>query len=166
MSAQTTAAPTHPRVEAGLPFVEALARRMAATMPHSIDLSDLVQDGVIGLIDAAERFDEKRGHQVRDLRRAPHSRRDDRCAAQGCVAAWRASRPPRARSRAREAAADARPRAVAGRSGRRNRLRRKAPGQDDRSHQHHRIDIAAVLRGQRRRGAAAGGPRAGGAGAS
>jgi RNA polymerase sigma factor for flagellar operon FliA len=49
------------RVEAGLPFVEALARRMAATMPHSIDLSDLVQDGVIGLIDAAERFDESRG---------------------------------------------------------------------------------------------------------
>jgi RNA polymerase sigma factor for flagellar operon FliA len=30
-------------------------------MPHSIDLSDLVQDGVIGLIDAAERFDEARG---------------------------------------------------------------------------------------------------------
>lgn len=49
------------RVEAGLPFVEALARRMAATMPHSIDLSDLVQDGVIGLIDAAERFDAGRG---------------------------------------------------------------------------------------------------------
>lgn len=50
-----------PRVEAGLPFVEALARRMASTMPHSIDLGDLVQDGVIGLIDAAERFDEARG---------------------------------------------------------------------------------------------------------
>jgi RNA polymerase sigma factor for flagellar operon FliA len=49
------------RVEAGLPFVEALARRMAATMPHSIDLSDLVQDGVIGLIDAAHRFDNSRG---------------------------------------------------------------------------------------------------------
>ena len=61
MSAQQPAAPTSPRVEASLPFVEALARRMAATMPHSIDLSDLVQDGVIGLIDAAERFDEKRG---------------------------------------------------------------------------------------------------------
>ena len=52
---------TNPRVEAGLPFVAALARRMAATMPHSIDLSDLVQDGVIGLIDAAHRFDESRG---------------------------------------------------------------------------------------------------------
>jgi RNA polymerase sigma factor for flagellar operon FliA len=49
------------RVVAGLPFVEALARRMAATMPHSIDVGDLVQDGVIGLIDAAHRFDENRG---------------------------------------------------------------------------------------------------------
>jgi RNA polymerase sigma factor for flagellar operon FliA len=49
------------RVVAGLPFVEALARRMAATMPNSIDICDLVQDGVIGLIDAARRFDEARG---------------------------------------------------------------------------------------------------------
>ncbi|MEO7157610.1 MAG: sigma-70 family RNA polymerase sigma factor, partial [Vicinamibacterales bacterium] len=49
------------RVEAGIPFVEALARRMASTMPHSIDISDLVQDGVIGLIDAAHRFDDSRG---------------------------------------------------------------------------------------------------------
>ncbi len=49
------------RIVAGLPFVEALARRMAGSMPHSIDLGDLVQDGVIGLIDAAQRFDEGRG---------------------------------------------------------------------------------------------------------
>jgi RNA polymerase sigma factor FliA len=49
------------RVLAGLSFVEALARRTAATMPHSIDVADLVQDGVIGLIDAAHRFDEGRG---------------------------------------------------------------------------------------------------------
>ena len=49
------------RVAAGLPFVESLARRMASTMPHSIDLGDLVQDGVLGLIDAAHRFDEARG---------------------------------------------------------------------------------------------------------
>jgi RNA polymerase sigma factor for flagellar operon FliA len=34
---------------------------MASTMPHSIDISDLVQDGVIGLIDAAHRFDDSRG---------------------------------------------------------------------------------------------------------
>jgi RNA polymerase sigma factor for flagellar operon FliA len=51
----------HDRVLAGLPFVESLARRMASTMPHSIDLGDLVQDGVIGLIDAARRFDDNRG---------------------------------------------------------------------------------------------------------
>src|SRR6187399_1179925 len=49
------------RVEASLPFVESLARRMASTMPHSIDLGDLVQDGVLGLMDAALRFDEARG---------------------------------------------------------------------------------------------------------
>src|SRR6187399_3636998 len=49
------------RVEASLPFVESLARRMASTMPHSIDLGDLVQDGVLGLIDAANRYDEGRG---------------------------------------------------------------------------------------------------------
>src|SRR3989442_13434168 len=49
------------RIVAGIPFVEALARRMAASMPNSIDIGDLVQDGVIGLIDAAHRFDEARG---------------------------------------------------------------------------------------------------------
>ncbi len=47
-------------VDLHLPFVQQLARRVAATMPHSIDIGDLVQDGVIGLIDAAHRFDEGR----------------------------------------------------------------------------------------------------------
>src|SRR5438132_13367306 len=61
MRAQPVAAGQNRRSVAGIPFVEALARRMAATMPHSIDLGDLVQDGVIGLIDAAKRFDEGRG---------------------------------------------------------------------------------------------------------
>src|SRR5215510_12682665 len=49
------------RIVASLPFVEALARRMAASMPNSIEIRDLVQDGVLGLIDAAHRFDEDRG---------------------------------------------------------------------------------------------------------
>jgi RNA polymerase sigma factor for flagellar operon FliA len=49
------------RVVDGLPFVEALARRLAASMPHSIDIGDLVQDGVLGLMDAANRFDQGRG---------------------------------------------------------------------------------------------------------
>ena len=49
------------RVEGSLPFVQALARRMAASMPKSVEIADLVQDGMIGLIDAAHRFDESRG---------------------------------------------------------------------------------------------------------
>ena len=61
MRAQPVAASQNRRIVAGLPFVEALARRMAATMPNSIDIGDLVQDGMIGLIDAAHRFDEDRG---------------------------------------------------------------------------------------------------------
>ncbi len=60
---QTTplAAAQYDRVVATIPFVESLARRMASTMPHSIDVGDLVQDGVLGLMDAANRFDEGRG---------------------------------------------------------------------------------------------------------
>ncbi|HIE91596.1 MAG TPA: FliA/WhiG family RNA polymerase sigma factor [Acidobacteria bacterium] len=61
MTVQALDSKDHDRVSAGVPFVEALARRMAASMPHSIDLGDLVQDGMIGLIDASNRFDEKRG---------------------------------------------------------------------------------------------------------
>ena len=61
MRSQPVAASQNRRIVAGLPFVEALARRMAATMPNSIDIGDLVQDGVLGLIDAAHRFDEARG---------------------------------------------------------------------------------------------------------
>ena len=61
MAVQPIPASKSRRIVAGLPFVEALARRMAGSKPHSIDLGDLVQDGVIGLIDAARRFDEDRG---------------------------------------------------------------------------------------------------------
>jgi RNA polymerase sigma factor for flagellar operon FliA len=61
MRVQPVAATQNRRIVAGLPFVEALARRMAASMPNSIDIGDLVQDGVLGLIDAAHRFDEDRG---------------------------------------------------------------------------------------------------------
>src|SRR6266478_3777477 len=61
MRVQPVAASQNRRIVASIPFVEALARRMAATMPNSIDIGDLVQDGVLGLIDAAHRFDEDRG---------------------------------------------------------------------------------------------------------
>src|SRR3954467_10162604 len=61
MRSQPVAASQNRRIFAGLPFGEALARRMASSMPNSIDIGDLVQDGVLGLIDAAHRFDEARG---------------------------------------------------------------------------------------------------------
>ncbi len=61
MRAQPVAVNQSRQIVASLPFVEALARRMAASMPHSIDVGDLVQDGVLGLIDAAHRFDADRG---------------------------------------------------------------------------------------------------------
>src|SRR3954464_5347094 len=61
MRVQPASAAQNRRVVAGLPFVESLARRMASTMPNSIDIGDLVQDGMLGLIDAAYRFDEERG---------------------------------------------------------------------------------------------------------
>src|ERR687891_999159 len=61
MRATPVAAAQNRRIVAGLPFVEGLARRMASSMPHSIDIGDLVQDGMLGLIDAANRFDEGRG---------------------------------------------------------------------------------------------------------
>jgi RNA polymerase sigma factor for flagellar operon FliA len=61
MRVQPLAARHRDRIAAGLPFVESLARRVASSMPHSIELNDLVQDGMLGLIDAACRFDEARG---------------------------------------------------------------------------------------------------------
>jgi RNA polymerase sigma factor FliA len=61
MQRQPLVASQRDRIAAGLPFVESLARRVASSMPHSIELGDLVQDGMIGLIDAAARFDEERG---------------------------------------------------------------------------------------------------------
>ena len=61
MQRQPLTAAHRDRIAAGLPFVESLARRVAASMPHSIELGDLVQDGMLGLIDAACRFDEDRG---------------------------------------------------------------------------------------------------------
>jgi RNA polymerase sigma factor FliA len=61
MPRQPLAATERDRIAQSLPFVESLARRVAATMPNSIDIGDLVQDGMLGLIDAARRYDEARG---------------------------------------------------------------------------------------------------------
>ena len=61
MNTHTPTAAGPARIDTSLPFVQAMARRMASSMPHSIDVADLVQDGMLGLIDAADRFDASRG---------------------------------------------------------------------------------------------------------
>src|SRR3982750_1034452 len=76
MQRQPLAASQRDRIASGLPFVESLARRVAASMPHSIELNDLVQDGMLGLIDAAWRFEGGRGEQ----RAARRTRRRGRAA--------------------------------------------------------------------------------------
>ena len=113
----------NPRVVASLPFVEQLARRVAATMPHSIDIGDLVQDGVIGLIDAAHRFDESRGIKFETFaeRRIRGAMID--ALRKDALAARRPPPAPRARGRARAAASRAWMRAVAGRPRREDGLR-------------------------------------------
>ena len=45
MSRQPVTEAQKQRIVASLPFVEALARRVASSMPHSIDLGDLTQVG-------------------------------------------------------------------------------------------------------------------------
>ena len=86
MQRQPLAASQRDRIAAGLPFVESLARRVASSMPHSIELSDLVQDGMIGLDRRRQAVRRLAGHQVRDIRGTSRPRRDDRRAAPGRLA--------------------------------------------------------------------------------
>ncbi len=44
-----------------IPLVRSIARMMALTLPHTVEVDELVGYGVIGLINAARRFDPKRG---------------------------------------------------------------------------------------------------------
>jgi RNA polymerase sigma factor for flagellar operon FliA len=53
-------ADNHDRVVASLAFVKTLARRLASSSP-ALEMDDLVQDGLLGLMDAARRFDEAQG---------------------------------------------------------------------------------------------------------
>ncbi len=48
-------------VEANLPFVRALAAKVKETLPPEIEYDDLVAYGTQGLLEAAQRFDERHG---------------------------------------------------------------------------------------------------------
>lgn len=44
-----------------MPLVKSIARRISTKLPRHYELEDLVSDGVVGLLSAAERFDPNRG---------------------------------------------------------------------------------------------------------
>lgn len=48
-------------IEEYLPLVEFLAQRLRLKLPGHVDLDDLVHSGILGLIDAIEKFDASRG---------------------------------------------------------------------------------------------------------
>jgi RNA polymerase sigma factor (sigma-70 family) len=52
-------------VETAMPMVTHIARKMARRLPPQADLNDLVQDGMVGLLEAAARYDETRGATLR-----------------------------------------------------------------------------------------------------
>jgi RNA polymerase sigma factor for flagellar operon FliA len=53
------------RVEQSLPLVARVAGALRARLPRSVEKSDLTQAGVVGLLDAADKFDESKGVQFR-----------------------------------------------------------------------------------------------------
>jgi RNA polymerase sigma factor for flagellar operon FliA len=52
-------------LESHLELVRYLALRFAARLPASVEIDELVHDGIVGLIDATERFDPRRGVRFR-----------------------------------------------------------------------------------------------------
>ncbi len=54
-------------VLANAPMVRYLAQRILSRLPASVELSDLVNDGVVGLMEAIERFDPSRGVRFRSF---------------------------------------------------------------------------------------------------
>ena len=113
------------------PLVKYVAGRVGVGLPPNIEQADLVSYGIFGLIDAIEKFDLERAHQVRDLRDQPDPRRDHRRAARHRLdPALGPVQGPRGREGLRRARGRAAPHADRGR-GRRSRwaspLERPAP---------------------------------------
>ncbi len=52
-------------LESHVGLVRFLALRIASRLPASVDLDDLVHDGIVGLLDATEKFDPARGVRFR-----------------------------------------------------------------------------------------------------
>ena len=53
--------PLHEMVHTSLPGVRFLANRIASRLPAHVDVEDLIQVGMVGLLQSADRFDPERG---------------------------------------------------------------------------------------------------------
>jgi RNA polymerase sigma factor for flagellar operon FliA len=64
-TAATTATPadTNQRIKQLAPLVRRMAHHLAAKLPPSVDIDDIIQAGMIGLMDAASRYQEGQGAQ-------------------------------------------------------------------------------------------------------
>jgi RNA polymerase sigma factor for flagellar operon FliA len=60
-----TSAERQALIEAHLPHVRYIAERMLTKLPPSVDRDDLIGAGVLGLLDAVEKYDEMRGVQFK-----------------------------------------------------------------------------------------------------
>ena len=49
------------RIESALPLVRSIARKLYNTLPNLVSVPDLIQEGMVGLIEAAPRYDESHG---------------------------------------------------------------------------------------------------------
>ena len=113
------------------PLVKYVAGRVGVGLPPNIEQADLVSYGIFGLIDAIEKFDLERGHQVRDLRDQPHPRRDHRRAAGDRLdPALGALQGPRGREGLRLPRGPAAPHAHRGRGRRRDGHQARGPAPD------------------------------------
>ena len=51
------------RIAEFAPLVRRMAHHLAAKLPSSVQIDDIIQAGLIGLMDAASRFEESQGNQ-------------------------------------------------------------------------------------------------------
>jgi DNA-directed RNA polymerase sigma subunit (sigma70/sigma32) len=65
-------------VEQHGPLVRRIAHHLLARLPSSVSVEDLIQSGMIGLLEAAASYRPDARCQLRDLRGHPHPWRDDR----------------------------------------------------------------------------------------
>jgi len=54
---------TNARIKTFAPLVRRMAHHLAARLPSSVQIDDIIQAGMIGLMDAAARFEESQGNQ-------------------------------------------------------------------------------------------------------